>query len=101
MKILVGQLCGVRFFHCDFDHPTQFQSTVDSIASLDLERWTNNPLIVDCFSAENVIVVGTDNKRKALSQHPEYEKWKREMSSGEFWSLVGEEWEPVGESNER
>jgi ABC-type branched-subunit amino acid transport system ATPase component len=27
-----------------------------------------------------------------LDEHPEFEKWKEEMTPGEFWSMVGEKW---------
>lgn len=27
-----------------------------------------------------------------LSEHPEFERWKEEMSPSEFWTVFGESW---------
>lgn len=53
--------------------------------------WTNNPLLVDCYKPEAVLVVRGEYCQ-ALSDHPEYEAWQAEMGAGELWSMWGEAW---------
>jgi hypothetical protein len=53
--------------------------------------WTNNVYVVDQFTAENIVCCGPDGQ-KTLDQHPKYNEWMEEMSTGEFWSMFGENW---------
>jgi hypothetical protein len=53
--------------------------------------WTNNPLLVDLFSAENVMVCGSKGIRP-LSRHAKWKQWKKKLSTGKFWMMFGEEW---------
>lgn len=78
-----------RLTDFDYLHPRDF-----SAVTLDADGWTNNPLIVDLYPAERVLVCSRTGVRP-LSDHPDWPRWKAEMSSGEFWSLVGEEWATV------
>lgn len=70
-------------------HPREFQSTVNSLTT---HIWTNNPYIVDCFDPDKVICYSKTKQHLPLSSHPDWDKWHDEMSAGEFWSMVGEDW---------
>lgn len=69
-------------------HPRDFQKYVDAITH---SIWTNNPYMVDCFKPEKIMVFHQGNIR-ALTEHPEFTKWKDEFAPGEFWSIHGESW---------
>ncbi len=56
---------------------------------------THSPYILDELPAESVRVVRCDDGRtqvRALVEHPEWQEWKESMTSGEFWTYVGEDW---------
>lgn len=84
-----------RFHHLDYYHPKDFKEVFENILNdsmfTNCAWWTNNPLIVDLFSPENVFCC-SEKTVKSLSEHPDFNKWKQEMSSGELWSLFGENW---------
>lgn len=67
-------------------HPRDFEKVV---ADLTEDIWTNNPYIVDCFKAENVVVCRPQGFL-ILSDHPKWEIWKDLIHAGEFWSIFGE-----------
>lgn len=86
-KIYVG-----HYFNCmevppfiSTDHPNDFEK-------LGHDAFTNHPYLVDLYKGDEVVVVSKKGGRKLLSEHPNYEKWKNKMMSGEFWSVVGETW---------
>lgn len=74
-------------------HPKDFSKVVSSLLN-DTQLFTNNPYVVDCFPAESVFVWDSGGKKR-LDQHPDWLEWKDVMSTGEFWSMVGEDWKPV------
>jgi predicted ATPase len=56
---------------------------------------THSPYILDELPAESVRVVRSDGggtRVRALVEHPEWQEWKSSMTSGEFWTYVGEDW---------
>ncbi|HUU82958.1 MAG TPA: AAA family ATPase [Phycisphaerae bacterium] len=57
---------------------------------------THSPYLVDHFHAGEVVITALRDDGSvavgALNQHPEFDRWKDEMSPGEFWSTVGEDW---------
>jgi predicted ATP-dependent endonuclease of OLD family len=56
---------------------------------------THSPYILDELPAESVRVVRSVNggtRIRALVEHPEWQEWKSSMTSGEFWTYVGEDW---------
>ena len=53
--------------------------------------WTNNHYVVDLFPHNEVIVCGAHGRR-VLTDCPQYDRWKDELSSGELWSMFGEHW---------
>lgn len=56
---------------------------------------THSPYILDELPPESVRVVRADEhgtRVRALTDHPEWQEWKNSMTSGEFWTYVGEDW---------
>jgi len=57
---------------------------------------THSPDLVDACAAEDVRVLARDAEgntaARALSEHPEAEKWLKLLRVGEFWGTVGEDW---------
>jgi predicted ATPase len=71
--------------------------------NLQIVATTHSPYLVDVLDPEEVrITTLTDEgevKCRSLDLHPEFDRWKDEMSPGEFWSAVGEKWisaQPAG-----
>lgn len=56
----------------------------------------HSPYMVDCMEPDEVWCMALDDDRgtvaRRLSDHPKLKDWIDEMSSGEFWSMVGESW---------
>ncbi len=63
---------------------------------LQIVATTHSPYLLDCIEPHEVrMTYLRDDGSTAcdsLTNHPEFEKWKNEMDSGEMWSLFGEEW---------
>jgi predicted ATPase len=56
---------------------------------------THSPYILDELPAESVRVVRSvqgATEIRALVDHPEWQEWQTSMTSGEFWTYVGEDW---------
>ena len=58
-----------------------------------------NPYIVDAAQWDEVVVAFDTAKTtgqigfKSITDHPEYESYKKAMAPGEFWAMVGEDWQ--------
>jgi predicted ATPase len=87
-------------------HPAAQRDVIELLRALmkdkpDLQivATTHSPYLLDNFEGKEVrLMTRREDGSVAcarLDQHPDFEKWKREMMSGEFWSAVGEKW--VGE----
>jgi predicted ATPase len=57
---------------------------------------THSPYLLDNLEPDEVRMTVLGDKSAticaALSSHPDFEKWKDEMTPGEMWSLFGEKW---------
>jgi predicted ATPase len=57
---------------------------------------SHSPYLLDHLQPEEVrLTTLKDDGSVAigrLDRHPDFEKWKEEMTPGEFWSMVGERW---------
>lgn len=57
---------------------------------------SHSPDLLDALKPEEVRLTGflEDGSAtiKALSEHPDFDRWKDEMTPGEIWSMVGEDW---------
>jgi predicted ATPase len=64
--------------------------------NLQIVATTHSPYLVDVLEPGEVrITTLTDEgavRCRPLDSHPEFARWKDEMSPGEFWSAVGEKW---------
>lgn len=67
-----------------------------STPGLQIVATTHSPYLVDVLEPEEVrITTVTDRgdvQCSTLDRHPDFARWKDEMSPGEFWSAVGESW---------
>jgi hypothetical protein len=68
-------------------HPSEFQNIVNNLKR---DVWSNNPLAINCFKAENIIVCGK-TAAKPLNERPAFSEFK-DIPNGEIWLLVGEKW---------
>lgn len=76
----------------DRAHPREMPELVRAaLARPDNDFWTNNPYAVDAAEPCEVLVL-TPSGPKRLDSHPEWDEWRDLLSTGEFWSLVGEDW---------
>ena len=84
-------------------HPKALYGLVDQIRLLQKENprlqviaTSHSPYLLDRLAAEEILLTSLDEDGyasvKALSEHPEYDRWKDVMAPGEFWSTVGESW---------
>ncbi len=84
-------------------HPRAQREVVDIIRAvmaqnpqLQVVCTTHSPYALDIFKPEEVRVMKLDHHGrahcKALTDHPDWSKWKDFMQAGEFWSSVGEAW---------
>ena len=56
---------------------------------------THSPYILDELPPESVRIVRANEsgtRIRALTDHPEWHEWQGSMTSGEFWTYVGDEW---------
>ena len=75
---------------------------LESNPDLQIVATSHSPYLLDHLSSNEVRIISlNDNGTVSVgrfSDHPAFEKWKDEIDSGEFWSLVEEKWitEKVG-----
>ncbi len=75
---------------------SQIRDIQKEFPDLQVVATTHSPYLVDQFEANEVILTALRDDGSVgaarLSEHPDFERWKGEMASGEFWSTVGESW---------
>lgn len=66
---------------------------------------SHSPDLLDNVSFEEIRVMALDRDGYArcgrLSEHPESEKWRKMLRTGEFWASVGEDWLLTGPDDAR
>lgn len=84
-------------------HPTAQQTLVpllrrllDGWSNLQIVATTHSPYVLDHLKPEEVRLAclredGATTCAR-LTQHPRYDRWKQELTPGEFWTMIGEEW---------
>jgi hypothetical protein len=85
------------FTPVDWLHPADIPEAVESLRDIGaglppLTICTRNPYVLDAFPADKCFVVGPKGKTKCLLEHPKAKELLGSLSTGEFWSTVGEEW---------
>ena len=57
---------------------------------------THSPYLLDRFQPEEIRVLTLDEHRhtraQPLTAHPDFEKWRYGIQSGEMWASFGEAW---------
>lgn len=76
-----------RFADYDESHPRQYGRVPLPLR----DGWTNDVNVVELFPADRVMCCGPKGIKR-LDQHADYERWKEEMTTGEMWSMYGEDW---------
>jgi predicted ATPase len=76
---------------------TSLRKVMDEHPALQILCTTHAPYLLDCFEPEQVRVLSLDDNGYThavkLVDHPEWsEKMRGGLSTGEFWSTVGEQW---------
>lgn len=69
---------------------------LDELPELQILATSHSPYLLDHMRPEEIWLTNLDDQgrtvAKRLDEHQEFEIWKDEMSPGEFWSYVGEDW---------
>jgi hypothetical protein len=91
------------FAPLDCLHPLDIYEAADAlrdpdVSSSPLTICTRNPYVLDEFQAEQCVIVGPSGKEKRLLDHPGADRLLGSLSTGEFWSHVGEAWVDSEES---
>jgi hypothetical protein len=78
-------------------HPLDIHEAAEAlrvawVSSSPLTIYTRNPYVLDEFPAKQCFIVGPSGKMKRLLDHPDADKLLDCLSTGEFWSTVGEAW---------
>jgi hypothetical protein len=75
---------------------TVLRTLLDRNPELQIVATTHSPYLLDDLKPEEVRLTALQPDGTAqcgrLDEHPQFEKWKKEMAPGEFWSHVGEKW---------
>lgn len=81
------------------DLVAQLRKLLERDSELQIIATSHSPYLVDQLDPQEVrlstALPNGDIRFAALTDHPDFERWKEEMKPGEFWSTVGESW--VGE----
>ncbi len=69
---------------------------LEEFPELQILATSHSPYLLDHLEADEIWLTTVDEDGNTaadrLQAHPEFEMWKDEMSPGEFWSYVGEDW---------
>jgi predicted ATPase len=83
-------------------HPRALGELISHLRQLAVESdvqivaTSHSPYLLDALEPDEVRLTGFledgSTTIRKLSDHPEFERWKDEMTPGEIWSTVGEDW---------
>jgi predicted ATPase len=75
---------------------TLLRGLLDTNPELQIVASTHSPYLLDCMGTNEVRMTFLDEDGATmcapLTSHPQFPKWKDEMTPGEMWSLFGEKW---------
>lgn len=78
------------------DLVAQIRSLQKQNPDLQIVATSHSPYLLDYLEADEILLTSLNedgySSVKALSDHPDYDRWKDVMAPGEFWSTVGESW---------
>lgn len=76
------------------------RSLLDQDPGLQVVGTSHSPYFLDELRPEEVLLTTLNDRGEtacaSLVEHPEFPRWKDEMTPGEFWSTVGEKWVTAG-----
>ena len=71
-------------------------------SDLQILATSHSPYLLDHLEADEIWLTSLTEEgvtaARRLDHHEDFDIWRDEMSSGEFWSYVGEDWVTGGES---
>jgi predicted ATPase len=74
----------------------QIRSLQSHNSDLQIVATSHSPYLLDYLKADEILLTSLNEdgyaSAQALSEHPDYDRWKDVMAPGEFWSTVGESW---------
>jgi hypothetical protein len=74
----------------------QLKAVLAREPTLQIVATSHSPYLIDSCEPEEVLLtaIAPDGSSHCapLSAHPDFEKWRKDMTAGEFWSTVGEDW---------
>jgi predicted ATPase len=72
------------------------RALLETRPDLQLVATTHSPYVLDKVNGEEVRLITLRDDGSAvcgrLRDHPEFERWREEMTPGEFWMMFGEKW---------
>jgi len=72
------------------------RSLLKQMPDLQIIATSHSPYLIDAMELDEVVLTSSDSVCgticKRLSDHPDARKWKDATETGEFWTMVGEEW---------
>ncbi len=75
---------------------TLLRGLLETNPDLQIIATTHSPYMLDCMETNEVRMTFLNDDGSTLcaplSSHPDFPKWKDEMTPGEMWSLFGEKW---------
>jgi predicted ATPase len=75
---------------------TLLRGLLETNSDLQIVATTHSPYMLDCMAVDEVrmTILNDDGATVCapLTSHPNFPKWKDEMTPGEMWSLFGEKW---------
>jgi energy-coupling factor transporter ATP-binding protein EcfA2 len=78
------------------DLVSQLRKLLERDPELQIVATSHSPYLVDHLDPKEVrlstVLPDGTIRFAALTQHPDFERWKETMRPGEFWSTVGESW---------
>lgn len=84
-------------------HPSAQAQLVDTLRrfltldpELQIVCTTHSPYLLDKLAPEEIRILSLDPERRTrvmpLTRHPDYEKWRYGIQTGEMWTTLGESW---------
>lgn len=71
-------------------------SVVDENPTLQIIASAHSPFMLDTVEGSQVKMVTLDHEGYSvfgtMSDHPDFDRWKNEMTPGDYWTTIGEKW---------
>jgi len=74
----------------------ELRKFLEEFPDVQIVATSHSPYLLDHLRPEEVRITNVNEDGTvscaALSDHAEFDRWKEQMTPGEFWSMVGEDW---------